>query len=439
MNMQEKLAERYTDLASNVTSIVGRSLLLRSIDLTYHSPLNFTFDGQPITRGGLDILIAGEPKCGKTASVERLMRHYQNGEMVAGECISQAGLVGGVASNNGMRYVKWGKIPHNDQGLIAIDEMSTLPHEVIASFSNLRSAGIAEVTKIESDRENARTRKIWISNPRFEKSFNDAAHPVEIIRNIVGRSEDIARFDIILGVRNDDVKPSDIYEARQIFIENKLTSQLCHAYVKYAWDNWRDEKVQFTKEAVRAVYDVAQYQIDSWATDFPMIVPSEQHEKVARLAAALAVILYAVTPAGDRLIVTEEHVNETRVFMDQLYNDKGLNYARYASVYQKRNKRTYDANEMILSAMRKLPYYSDVIRIAYSSDHITSAQIADEIPDIQTAQAKQVIAYLRQWGLISKNKIGYIKTQAFNHILQTEFLEELQHQDFTVKEVQNSF
>src|SRR5690606_27391414 len=106
----------------------------------------------------------GDTRTGKSEIATQLQRHYGYGEIVSGENTSYAGLVGGAIKYDDSWFVKWGRIPLNDRRMVIIDEDTGMETPDIALMSGIRETGIADITKIESQRANARTRALWIGN-----------------------------------------------------------------------------------------------------------------------------------------------------------------------------------------------------------------------------------------------------------------------------------
>ena len=200
MLIGEKLNDIYGDLSINITGIYNRTNLHLAIDLVYHSPLQFYFGKKLIEKGYPEVLIIGDTRCGKSETSKKLVGHYRLGARSSGENTTPAGLIGGLHQVRTGWRISWGRIPLNDGRLLFIDEVSGILEEEIAKMSDLRSSGIAEVTKIQTERTLARTRLVWLSNPRSTDSINNFGSGTKIIENLIGKPEDIARFDFVVSV-----------------------------------------------------------------------------------------------------------------------------------------------------------------------------------------------------------------------------------------------
>ena len=94
--IEKKINEIHTDFEDHVTHIWGRRDLLWALELAYHSVLRFNFENKSLRRGWVEALILGDTRVGKSESVMALINHFKAGEIVSGENLSFAGLVGGV-------------------------------------------------------------------------------------------------------------------------------------------------------------------------------------------------------------------------------------------------------------------------------------------------------------------------------------------------------
>lgn len=424
--VDKKWNEIITDLEYNPIKIYHRQLMLMSMDLIYHTVGSFYFDGKRVERGWGDGLIIGAPRCGKTEAAKQYMYHHRAGEMITGENVSYPGLVVGVRMTEHSQMVVWGKFVKNDKQLLTCDEFSNLDQDTISRLSDLRSSGIAEVVKIRSSRAWARTRKIFISNPRDGSDLGDLEFPINAVKQLIGRKEDIARFDIIQGILHTDISSREIAEARKKQIPHVYTQQLCHERVLWAWSR-TPEQIVFTPKAVEEIYAVAEKQVKDWSSDIPIVIGPEQHERVARLTAALAARLYSTDQSGSKLIVTKDHARAIDRYMHRLFTDNGLKYDRYVERFKRRNKVFIENTDSIADLVKiHIPHYREVIRVFIDNKYVTPQQLEHEIYQMSPIDVKKVVGLLSQWGLIIKyRQNGYKKTGNFNKLLGDFFQDEL--------------
>ena len=198
--IDQKMKEIHKDLERNVTYIWERQEIAISVDLVYHTCLNFYFQEQFVKRGWAEVLIIGDSGQAKTTVVERLMQHYRLGELHSGESSRRTGLVYSLQQNGKRWFLVWGALPLNDGGLITIDELSGLSEDDLAIMSDVRSSGIARSTGVITAETTARTRCIYISNPRNGRPLNTETYGVQSVLKLFGKTEDVRRLDFAVAL-----------------------------------------------------------------------------------------------------------------------------------------------------------------------------------------------------------------------------------------------
>ncbi len=324
----QKCFEIAEDLAKNVTHIYGRGLLHVAYDLVWHSVQTFSVFDFVVEKGWLEAGVFGDTRTGKSEIANRLIRHYRAGTLLSCEGMSFAGIVGGVQQIDGRWHLTWGAVPMNDRRLVVLDEMSGLAEKnVVEQMSSIRSSGIAQITKIQSEQTSARTRLIWISNPADGSDL--AAHSdggLWALRSVVPNNEDIARFDFVTAAAKGDV-PDDIINSG--FSESHspaYSAEDCEALVKWAWSLSR-EQVHITDKAVTAAIAAARDIGGRYIQDPPLIQSENVRFKILRIAAAIAARVFSVDEDGG-LVVRSGHVKDAVRFLDMTYGQESLGYQR---------------------------------------------------------------------------------------------------------------
>jgi len=322
----KKLGRISRDIAAHITKIYGRPELHAALDLVWHSALSFDFDGSRIGRGWLELLVVGDTRTGKSEAAEKISRHYRAGEIISCESATFAGIIGGAKQFGAGREwtIKWGTVPLNDRRLVVLDEVSGLTQEQIAKMSSVRSSGTAELTMIEQERTYARTRLVWLGNPR-DTRMSDYTYGVRAIKPLIGNSEDIARFDFAMSVRSDEVGSEEINRSHE---ESKLTygSEACSMLVRWVWSR-KPEQIRWASGAEAAVYDCAKEFGERYTDDPPLVQFANIRVKIARVAVALAARLFSTDSTFENIVVRVEHVEDAMAFVDMLYRMDGFGYA----------------------------------------------------------------------------------------------------------------
>jgi hypothetical protein len=182
---------------------------------------------------------------------------------------------------------------------------------------------MAEINKIQQDRTPARTRAIWLANPRNSR-MRDYTYGVAAVRPLIGNNEDIARFDMAMTVAAGEVDPKEINRPHRAG-ELRYTAEACRTLLLWVWSRTPDQ-VKFTAAATREVYKQAQAIGSRYVDDPPLILSADVRVKIARISVALAARLFSSSADYESIVVKPEHVVAAVAFMDQVYSLKGFGY-----------------------------------------------------------------------------------------------------------------
>lgn len=411
-----KIREITDDLSAHVTHIFGRPELHAAMDLVFHSVVSFNFDRNRMTRGWLELLVVGDTRTGKSEAATSLTRFYGAGEVVSCESASFAGILGGLQQfgSNKEWAVTWGAIPINDRRLVVLDEISGLSPEDIGQMSSVRSSGIAELTKIQQERTYARTRLIWLGNPRNGR-MSDYTYGVQAIRPLIGNPEDVARFDLAISVASGDVSAADINQRRepgpQLYPKEAAT-----ALLRWAWSR-TPENVLWEDGATEAVYKAANDLGGRYTEDPPLIQAANVREKVARLAVAVAARLFSTDERGEDLIVKTAHVQAATQFIDRLYRMEGFGYAeRSAEVIKDRKASERPANKE--ATKKALERNAGLARFLRGAGKFRRQDL-EEVLNTDREEANAIISELLELRMIYKDK-GDVKLTPTLHTILRE-------------------
>lgn len=322
----KRLCQIADDLAGNVTHIVGRPQLHILIDLVYHSIIKFNFAGAPIDRGWLDVLVVGDTRTGKSETAAKLRAFYGLGDMISCESVSFAGVLGGLTQKFGSDWtIIWGALPINDRRMVILDEVAGLSPDEIGQLSSVRSSGIAKIQKIESQETFARTRLLWLANPRNGKSLAQHTYGVRAIQPLIGNPEDIARFDFALVVSSDDVPFDDINRVSGTS-SFQIPEDLYKALVLWAWSR-KGEDVTIADDTVAVVMEESGRLPKEFIEQPPLIQGANIRMKLIRIATAIAARLFSTDATYERVVVLPEHVLAASDFIRRIYSHHRFGYA----------------------------------------------------------------------------------------------------------------
>jgi len=394
----QKLVEINKNLSAHVTQISERTEMHCVMDLTFHSTLSFKFNGKVIHKGWLESLILGDTRTGKSETATALIRHYGAGEVVSGESASYAGIIGGLQQMSGRDWmVTWGLVPLNDRRLVVIDEVSGLSTDDISKMSDVRASGIARLIKIQQEVTYARTRMIWLSNPRNAK-MADYTYGVQAIFPLIGNNEDVARFDLVMALAIDEINAENINSMRSVS-DLRYTSEACHALLMWVWTRSVDQIV-WEPGAEEAVLKYAISLSRDYTEDPPLIQAADVRIKIARVAAALAGRTFSTDPTHEKLVITKQHVRDAVLFIRRIYEMRVFGYAEHSKELITARKRA----EILYPEMEQ--YLRDNIELAIflKSSSTFVRQDLEEILNASRETANSIINNLWSMKMIRKEK-----------------------------------
>lgn len=357
----EKMREIHTDLERNVTYVWERRSVAYATDLVYHSVIGFSFQEQAVKRGWAECLILGDSGQAKTTLVERLMQHYQLGELLNGESTKRTGLVYNIKQAGDAWLLNWGAMPLNDGGLLTIDELSGMSADDLAKMSDVRSSGIAKATGVVTGETLARTRMIFISNPRSGRQLKAEQFGVNAVLKLIGAAEDVRRLDFAVGVASGEVDTKLINSAVSEFavVPHVYTAELCRLRVLWAWSR-RPEHVQFTPGAVTAILEHASAMGAKYSSRIPLVESADQRIKLARLSTAAACCTFS-TDDGDNVIVTKEHADFVFEYLNSVYDARALEYNKFSAADFENSNTSDIAMQRLRTAFLEIPIASRTV------------------------------------------------------------------------------
>lgn len=339
--LRQRLNQIYADHEANVTRILCRRELHLAVDLAYHSVMMFSFDDRDVT-GWVNVLVLGDSSQGKTETTSRLMEHYRLGERTDCKNASVAGLLGGLQQLGNKWFVSWGIIPQHDRRLVILEEVKGAHPTVLSKLTDMRSSGIAEIPKIERRRAHARTRLVFLSNPRSGRKVSSYGFGVEAVRELMGSLEDVRRFDLTLVLAEEQIDADRI--ARRPNLTALCSSDLCRSLVLFAWTRKKNQ-VTMQKDALEKITQGAKILCDKFSESIPIVDKGTTKLKVARLAVALAARTFSTDDLKQSIIVRTCHVDFVISYLDKLYSNKFFGYAEFSEMQRSANT-VKDPNEV---------------------------------------------------------------------------------------------
>ena len=401
-------------LTEKVLQIYGRQDLTTGILLTYCSPLRFSFQNQLLPRGWVDCLIFGDSRCGKTDIAKGILNGVQMGEFFSCENASFAGLIGGLQQVSGRTKwdIVWGKLPLNTGRLLIADEMSNLEVDEISSMSSVRSSGIAEICKVQSGMTKAQTRMVWLSNPRDGSKMSEYTYGMLALKGIIGRMEDIARFDFAIAVNTDDV-PLNVLNAMQKSdnARDEFGWEPLKHLIRWVW-NLHPSEILFPDDTTQTILDLSIQMARDYTSTIPLVEPNEQRIKIARISAAVAARCYS--EENHNLVVKPEHALYANHFMRRCFDSKALGYRMMSRAMAEDDEANIKNKDVVVSVLRRYGAEKNPrsLKLMYNTELITLNDIGN-IFNITSAESREILSVLMRCGCLTKTIHSNYKKTTF--------------------------
>ena len=416
----EKLGSVLNDLTYNVTGIVERDETLLGVLLVYHSVLRFNVPWDEAMRGWVELKIVGDTGTGKSALIEKLMKFTGLGNRVNAESTSRTGLTYKMeqSGSGGSWYIVWGAWPLADRAMIWIDEDTGITKDEYSEMTLARSDGRLEVKRAVTAETPCRVRAVLSGNVPKGKRLADYAQGVESLRDVFN-NEDIRRFDFAIFMRATDVNP-ELYNQQLPTFPTSVTSEALKNNILFAWSR-KQEHVTFAAGAVDEILEAATElsKIYGKANDVPLVSPSDQRNKVSRLAVSLAVLTNSTDESGERIIVYPGHVKFILTYLKGIYNAPGcgLNYYARLSVNEEElTPEKFDALTKQLRAVDTLKgagKYSEFISLFAQQRYLRLGDV-EAMLSIEKEETKAIVNLCVRLRMLTMTSGGYRKTARFN-------------------------
>jgi len=417
----EKLGSVLNDLTYNVTHIVERDEVLLGVLLTYHSVLRFhvPWDVDAI-RGWLELKVVGDTGTGKSALIEKIQRYAGLGARVNAESTSRTGLTYKMeqSGSGGAWYIVWGAWPLSDKELIWIDEDTGIEKEAYGEMTLARSDGRLEVKRAVTAETPCRVRAIMSGNAPKGKRLAEYTQGVESMKDIFN-NEDIRRFDFGVFMRATDVDAA-LYNQKLPIFPSTISTETFTRNILFAWSR-EPEAVSFAGGTIERILEAATElsKIYGNATDVPLVSPSDQRNKLARLTVALAALTNSVDESGERIVVWPGHVDFILTYLKGIYNAPGCGLNYYARLSVKEEELSEDRYVKLTTELRKLDTlkgqnkYLEFITLFAQQKYLRLGDV-EAMLSIDKEEAKAVVNLLAKLRMVIMTSGGYRKTPRFN-------------------------
>jgi|SRR5690554_242018 len=344
--VETTLEDKINDNLNRFYGIVGHRynpLLVMLNELTYHSTIEFDFNRWTNNIGALDIMIIGESRTGKSHTAETLSKLYNVGTKVDMINTTKAGLIGGSnsAGKGGGYQTRAGILPMNHGGLVILEEFGKArEHNIIDLLTEVKSSGVARITRVNGQLDlPSINRRIAITNPKTtgSRSRPIASYPngIEIITDLLGKAENIARFDAIAIFGDMADGDIDLFEE----FGEPFPDHYYQTKINWAWSRTKDQII-IDREVEKHTIKISNKLKSKYNTHIK-IFGTESWKKIMRFAIATAMYVVSTDETFEKVIVKPEHVDYAANLLVAIYDNKVFKLAEY--VEEERRLREIDA------------------------------------------------------------------------------------------------
>lgn len=385
-NSAMELVNHHYKLWMPVLGIEGRPDLFGALALTYCSVTEIPWQSG-IIKGWLDTMVIGDTRTGKSQMAQRMVKQLGVGGYINGENARATGVIGGVQRFGESWVVTWGAIPMNDRGLLAIDEASGLDVEDIKNLSSTRSSGAVTINKVVKGEARARTRLVWLSNPRRGCNLEDFYWKgYGAFQEFIPVAEDQARYDLVLTAAREDIE-----DLQGIDSEAQPPVEMWRNLIATAWSLPVDAVI-FPKDFKTIVRKTASKLNEDFGGG-PLVVGVAVHEKLLRLTCAFAVLCGACSEG--KLLVSEKHLQFADEFLRETLNKPSFGYGDYIKEFKRAQKQRAENVQFIRTIVTAHP----ALKVLLSSSGFKGMQV-EEVLGISRAQSSQILSELITKGLV---------------------------------------
>ena len=328
----ETLEHKMDELIERCKGIVNadyNSLLLKTIDLWYNTPLYFKVGRSIPLRATIDAILVAESRVGKSTTAAALKKLYGLGATVsfAGASATEAGLIGGSKLVNGNYQTKAGIIPQMHKNAIIFEELGKANSDIIKTLTDVRSSGSVRITRVSGFFElPAIVRMLSLTNTKASKRpkpISSYPNGIEILTELIGTPEDIARYDVMCIIGDKGTKDIDpFYEPMKPYSQESYQTR-----IRWIWSRKVDDII-IGKE----VYSLAVSQANALNNEFNSYIKifgTEAWQKIMRIAIAVAGYTVSTNANFTQIIVTKEHIHYAVKYLRSLYDNHTFRFKEF--------------------------------------------------------------------------------------------------------------
>lgn len=363
--------EEFFERSKGFVGVEARKEVSWATDLFYHTPLEFKI-GKRVERAYLDAMIIGDPRTMKSATAKAMREMYELGTVTSLKTATIAGLLGGSDKVNGGGYkTKIGLIPQSHKGAIIMEEFSGGGRDMVSQLTEVRSSNRVRITRVNGTTDvPAMVRMLSISNPSTKDgiSYGLRQYPsgIKVIMDLIGASEDIARYDFFLLVDEPEhyTSPLDMFDREQFEKQSYMNR------IRWIWSRTA-EQVEITREIAQYLVTCAEALNKRYDCHIKLF-GAEAWKKILRVAIACAGLTVSTDSEFERIVVKREHIEWACNFLKDIYDNPLFKLKEYVE-----NERSYNRCEQqdIIALQNEFGYHGSALLQMEISTELTQKQL----------------------------------------------------------------
>ena len=367
-NLEGTCKEKLNTLAEMAKAYIGYdgyNTLIQAIDLSFHTVLEFNFGAFKNVRGYLDTLIVAESRVGKSSTAEALQRLYGLGAFtsLAGNSATIPGIIGGSTKVNGNYQTRAGLIPMNHRGLVIFEELAKCNTNLVKELTDIRSSNQVRIARVSGTLTlPALVRMITLTNVKNTtnkiKPINSYPNGVDILVELIGSPEDIARYDLMLVLGEQGNRTIDPFWEPI----NPFEPEAYQTRIRWIWSRTVDQVI-IDKEIGHYILEKCN-ELNQEYDSHIKIFGTEAWKKVTRLAIAIAGYTVSTDETYEKIIITKEHVDTAIDYLISCYDNSTFKLKEYVTTERLYNtidddgvkllQELYNQNPSIMIQLEKL-------------------------------------------------------------------------------------
>jgi hypothetical protein len=286
--------------------------------------------------------------------------------------------------------------------------------DIIGGMSGVRSSGVAEITKVGvQQKTQSRVRAIWMSNPRSGSSLAEYDYGTDAVMELIGRSEDVSRFDFVMTCASNEVDSAIINRIHEHgTVPHVYSFDLCKDLLLWAWSRKRSQ-IMFDREATELILEYANEMGSTYSSKVPIVEAANQRIKLAKLSVAVAVRMFS-TVDGEMVVVKPSHVQFAKDYLDEIFKKASLGYYNMSQSIKRNHKMAVDNKEKVMRFLATNAGACDFFlnNVAFSGKSL------EDLLDLDRPTARRYLKFLNKCGMIVQNAAGYKKSPYFIEFLR---------------------